>query len=250
MLFSYQNLSFLYDPFPIGVARPLMDSGIYAELVDSYPPVELFADLSKVGYKYSLSEKFNRRQYHQLVRTNPLWRELHGWIKSEDFVAGVMEALAERYIDLGYRRPPSAMRRILKIARNTARGRPCASSARLQARFEFSMLPADGGHVLPHTDLPSKVVTLIVSMVHEGEWNPAFGGGTDVNRPKNMQRIFNRLNRQGRFEDMEVLSTFEFAPNQAVVFVKTFNSWHSVRPMTGQGSSLMRRTLTINIETS
>lgn len=250
MFFSYQNLSFQYDPFPIGVARPLMDPDTYAEFVDSYPPVELFADLSKVGYKYSLSEKFNRRQYHQLVRSNPLWRELHGWIKSEDFVAGVMQALAERYIDLGYRRPPSAMGRLLKIARNTVRGRLCASPARLQARFEFSMLPADGGHVLPHTDLPSKVVTLIVSMVREGEWDPAFGGGTDVNRPKDMRHIFNRLNRQGRFEDMEVLNTFEFAPNQAVVFVKTFNSWHSVRPMRSQGSSLMRRTLTINIETS
>ena len=47
---------------------------------------------------------------------------------------------------------------------------------------------------------------------------------------------------------MEIIDTFEFNPNQAVVFVKTFNSWHSVRPMTGKGSSLMRRTLTINIE--
>jgi hypothetical protein len=32
------------------------------------------------------------------------------------------------------------------------------------------------------------------------------------------------------------------------MFVKTFNSWHSVRPMTGAGSEAMRRTLTINIE--
>jgi hypothetical protein len=30
--------------------------------------------------------------------------------------------------------------------------------------------------------------------------------------------------------------------------VKTFNSWHSVRPMTGIGSDALRRTLTINIE--
>ncbi len=48
---------------------------------------------------------------------------------------------------------------------------------------------------------------------------------------------------------MNVLDTFEFTPNQAVVFVKTFNSWHSVRPMQGNGSTAMRKTLTINIET-
>ena len=52
----------------------------------------------------------------------------------------------------------------------------------------------------------------------------------------------------GNFKDMDVLDTYEFTPNQAVMFVKTFNSWHSVRPMTGQGSEAMRKTLTINIE--
>ena len=36
--------------------------------------------------------------------------------------------------------------------------------------------------------------------------------------------------------------------NQAVMFVRTFNSWHSVRPMLGTGSPAMRRSLTINIE--
>jgi hypothetical protein len=58
---------------------------------------------------------------------------------------------------------------------------------------------------------------------------------------------FNR-NAQAAFDEMEVLDTFEFTPNQVVVFVKTFNSWHSVQPMTGAGSPLMRKTLTINIE--
>jgi hypothetical protein len=47
---------------------------------------------------------------------------------------------------------------------------------------------------------------------------------------------------------MEVLDTFPFTPNQAVVFIKTFNSWHSVRPMVGADSTAMRKTLTINIE--
>jgi hypothetical protein len=46
---------------------------------------------------------------------------------------------------------------------------------------------------------------------------------------------FNR-NAQAAFDEMEVLDTFEFTPNQVVVFVKTFNSSHSVRPMTGAGS--------------
>ena len=110
------------------------------------------------------------------------------------------------------------------------------------------MLPADDGNVLPHTDSPGKIVTIVISMIRSGEWNPTFGGGTDVNRPWNRRLQFNYVNRQAQFSDMEVLHTYEYAPNQGVIFIKTFNSWHSVRPMTGQGSDAMRRTLTIVIE--
>jgi hypothetical protein len=46
---------------------------------------------------------------------------------------------------------------------------------------------------------------------------------------------------------MEVIDTFEFSPNQAVMFIKTFNSWHSCGH-DRQGLAAMRRTLTINIE--
>jgi hypothetical protein len=118
----------------------------------------------------------------------------------------------------------------------------------LRSRFEFSMLPADGGYVTPHTDTPRKVITLVVSMVNNGEWDPGFGGGTEVDRSKDYQHAFNWQNEQLSFDEIEPLHTFEFGPNQCVIFVKTFNSLHCVRPMTGIGSQAMRRTLTINIE--
>ena len=89
---------------------------------------------------------------------------------------------------------------------------------------------------------------MIVSMVRENEWNPEFGGGTDVNRPKDQRHSFNRINELANFGDMEILQTFDFKPNQGVIFVKTFNSWHSVRPMSGHNAQDLRKTLTINIE--
>lgn len=89
---------------------------------------------------------------------------------------------------------------------------------------------------------------MIVPILREGEWDPSFGGGTEVNRPKVERHRFNRVNRLAGFEHMAVLDTYEFTPNQGVVFVKTLNSWHWVRPMTGRGSNALRKTLTINIE--
>jgi hypothetical protein len=248
MFFDYEHLQFRYEPFPIGLAKPLTDEGTYRQMLESYPERELFAHFPKVGHKYSLSEKYNPKQYHDTVCSRPVWREFHRWLKSGEFTLGVMGALRERHIDLGYKKLPTPTRRLIKLAKNVVRGHLDAGRPPLSARFEFSMLPAAGGHVIPHTDSPGKIVTLVVSMVGEDEWDPAFGGGTDVNRPKEVRLAYNELNRQARFEDMEVLDTFEFTPNQGVVFVKTFNSWHSVRPMAGNGSEAMRRTLTINIE--
>lgn len=245
---SFENLSFRYEPYPIGAARPVLPEDLYRSLIDRYPPRDLFVYMPKFGHKYTLSEKFNGEAYHRFLREEPLWRAFHAWVKSEDFIIEVMDALRAHGIDLGYGAAPPARQRLLKSIKHALRPSQKPRFRKLSSRFEFSMLPADGGSVLPHTDLPSKIVTIIVSMVGEGEWNPSIGGGTDVNWPKDPRTSFNRLNARGRFEDMDVLDTYDFQPNQAVVFVKTFNSWHSVRPMTGVGSQAMRRTLTINIE--
>jgi hypothetical protein len=161
----------------------------------------------------------------------------------------ILSALKQQGVDTGYKASVPGAQRLGKLARNLARGRIDAGRPGLSARFEFSMLPADGGSVIPHTDSPGKVITIVVSMITTENWDPRFGGGTDVNRPKDPRLYYNELNRQAGFDEMEVLETFPFEPNQAVVFVKTFNSWHSVRPMAGAGSKAMRKTLTINIET-
>jgi hypothetical protein len=248
MYFSYDHLQLRYEPFPIGLAKPLMDPSIYQSMVDAYPPLELFQYIPKVGNKYCLSQKFHAAKYHDYVRQHAVWRDVHAWIKSDAFTNEVMQALKEHAVDLGFTKHASGSARAVKRLKNLARGRPWEGVPWLSARFEFSMLPAAGGYVIPHTDERNKIVTIVVSMMQDGEWDPAYGGGTDVNRPKDITRNFNWMNAKAEFDEMEVIDTFDFTPNQAVIFVKTFNSWHSVRPMQGNGSGAMRKTLTINIE--
>ncbi len=249
MRFSLENLKLRYEPFPIGLAKPIMPDETYREFLRTYPPQELFEYIPKVGHKYCLSEKYNGEKYQDWVKSHPGWKEFHAWIKGDRFIWEVMEALKERHIDLGFK-PISTQKRLSKQLKALSEGKWWKSPERLSARFEYSMLPADGGSVTPHTDNPDKIVTIVVSMAEEGEWDPAFGGGTEVDRHKDPALSFNRMNGKAEFEEMEALDTFEFEPNQCVLFVKTFNSWHCVRPMQGQGSKAMRRTLTINIETA
>jgi hypothetical protein len=245
---NFDRLQVRYEPFPIALAAPVASEDLYRQMLDNFPKPELFAHIEEFGSKYSLSEKFNSKIYKRVVSENPLWRDFHAWIKSPNFVESVLESLAKHHIEVGITPRVTLSKQVKRAVRSLQQGRPIRLARKIESRFEFSMLPADGGNVLPHTDSPGKIITIVVSMARPGEWNPAFGGGTDVNRAREAKLQFNYLNRQADFADMEILDTYEFRPNQAILFVKTFNSWHSVRPMTGKGSGLMRRTLTINIE--
>lgn len=249
-MLRFDHAKIYYEPYPIGLVPGVLDPGLYKALVESYPPRDLFTTLPEVGHKCVLSEKYNPREYRSFIQTHPVWRELHDWIKSSALIDAVDAFLKAHSIDVGLRAyRTSTSVRWKKLLRDIfAKGRLPRVHPQLYTRFEFSMLPSDGGCVLPHTDSPGKLITLVVSMVGEGEWQPHDGGGLDVNRPKDVRRSFNLLNRNVDFEDVEVVRTFDFLPNQCVVFVKTYNSLHSVRPIALPGPTRMRRTLTINIE--
>jgi hypothetical protein len=245
---GWNKLEFRYEPYPIGLAKPVMAADTYRTMVDNFPDSHRFKHIRDFGSKFSLSEKFNSQDYEEIIRTTPIWQSFHSWVKSPEFIAELLNMLRRHHIDLGLSARIGFRKHMKRAWQSARRGHLPRLQPHLNARFEFSMLPADGGHILPHTDSPGKVITIVISMLRQGEWQPEFGGGTDVNRALKPEYQFNYLNRQAHFSDMQVLHTYEFAPNQAILFVKTFNSWHSVRPMMGTGSPLMRRTLTINVE--
>jgi hypothetical protein len=249
--FLFQNAQLTYEPFPIGLITPVIEESRYEKLVQTYPDISLFKHMPYLGnknsVKYSLAELNNPQQYFNFLAATPVWREFYDWVKSPDFLVQTLVFLSKRNIELGYIRPDEK-KSVLKRLRDAWLIKTIGHSLPLRARFEFSVLPADGGQLHPHTDSPSKIITYVVSMVRPGEWNQSFGGGTDMMRPKRTELNYNWFNRYLEFDEVEILNTYAFLPNQALIFVKTFNSWHAVRPMTGFGSSDLRRTLTINIE--
>ena len=74
-MFTFENAEFRYEAYPIGVIAPIMVGGLYEDLVDSFPPVELFDYMPKVGHKYTLSEKFKSSNYHDYIAKMPAWRD-------------------------------------------------------------------------------------------------------------------------------------------------------------------------------
>jgi hypothetical protein len=242
-------LTFDYEPYPIGLVRAVFDPRTYAEMVDSFPGSDDFVAKYGIGAKQSLSQLNNRRAYARFIQRHAVWRRFHAYVKSAAFIAEVDAALRRLGIDLGLA-PQSFAGRMRQRLRALKRGRPLPRTPTLRARFEFSAMSSAGGHIRPHTDDPAKIVTLVISMVREGEWQPAWGGGTSVVWPLDATKSFNPGNQYLDFDQVRTLKTLPFEPNQGIVFVKTPSSWHMVAPMTGNDPQILRRTLTINIESS
>lgn len=243
-LFDLKGAKFQYEPYPIGLIRNIFEPDLYKRLVDSFPPAELFQFMQYHGDKWSLSELNNPDKYYQFLKSSPEWYSLYNEVKTEGFIDQVLDVLSRSKIELGLKSNHNVgiFQRLFKFLGSD-------SSHGLKARFEFSMMSAEGGHILPHTDSPKKVITLVVSMVQEGDWHHSWGGGTDLMRPLDPSDNYNFLNRYLSFDQVETIRTMEFAPNQCVIFIKTFNSLHAVKPMNGP-KDVMRRTLTLNIETA
>lgn len=247
-MLSYDNIVLDYDPYPIGVASPVVEDRLYQEMLRCFPPIELFNESDYHGRKYFLSKKHNRREFEAFVMSQPVWREFRRYVKSGEFIFGTLDMLRAHNIDLGLTRANMSLAaRSLECLKHLAGGHLPNVRPALTGRLEFSALPADGGMLVPHTDTAKKMITLVISMVGEGEWSPEFGGGTEVMKPKDVTKSYNFLNAQLAFEEVETVKVFDFKPNQTIIFVKTFNSLHGVRPMTGRGGNMLRRTLTVNI---
>lgn len=243
--FNFHHAQFEYEPYPVCYIPNFLSEADYKALSESYPPLEMFKHKPLLGDKYSLAEfKNNEQFYHTFLKANPCWRDFYEKIKTKAFIEEVLSFLRDRHIDLGIRRfwycKKLAQKRRSWFTR-------IVNKRVLRSRFEFAIMPANGGHILPHTDDKRKFITMVFSFIKPGEWNPSWGGGTDVLKPKDRARTYNQVNYQLPFDQVEVVKTFPFNPNQCVLFIKTYNSWHSVQPMTGPATGL-RKTVTLNIE--
>lgn len=248
-MLNFNSVKMRYEPYPLAVLRPALDKSLYRELVAAYPSTSLFAKMPKYDYKLTLSEKFNSKNYHRFIAETPIWQKFHIWLKSDDFIRQTVSFLKANHIDLQIDRAlESSSSKLSRALGSLVRGKLPVSSGSLRTRFEFSVLKADGGEVAPHTDTPKKIITLVMTMINDDEWKPEYGGGLDVNRTTDESYAYNWNNRIVPWNKIEIIDTIPFVPNQCTVFVKTFNSLHSVRKMTKKGSDALRKTITIVIE--
>ena len=78
-MLDLRSATFDYEPYPVGLIKPVFDEGTYQALVASYPGIELFKHKPKLGNKYSLSEVSHPAQYERFIAGAPEWKRFHAW---------------------------------------------------------------------------------------------------------------------------------------------------------------------------
>ena len=248
-MLRFENLQLDYEPYPIGVARPVFGEQDYAEMVASFPAFEQLEARDHIGKQYLLSDTVRASVYRKIVSATPVWHRFYDYIKSEEFLVEVLGSLRNQGVDLELSpRAVSNWKRIKLATRTLFSQRPPKHVPTLSSRFYFAVMPTEGGNIRPHTDHAAKVITLVLPMVGPEGWDDSVGGGTSVVWPKDKKRVYNQRNVSCDFDDFETLRTYPFGANQALVFIKTFNSWHAVWPMTGHDPGALRRTVIVNVE--
>jgi len=204
--------TFSSSPFPHGQGGGVFGLGTYAEMLATWPSESSFQELKGAYRKFSLSERCNREQYAEFVTKHPVWRPFHDYIKTATFRDMVFGVFRQQGVT---------------FPRGT-----------YYARFEFSSLPADGGRIAPHRDIPSKVLTIVVPMTAA----EVPGWGTDILEPL----VPVGKDYESPRDAFRTVASFDYAPNSFGLFAKTENSWHAIGPL--KGAAGYRRTLTLNIE--
>jgi len=256
----FDNFVFDYKPFPIGVAKPFLEPGLYRELASTYPnPAEFAPFRVNAGgqvTKFSLSGRTDARLLAGFLDRHPAWRTFYEYLYSAEFMDTLLDHLEHNGLRVLKKRSRGLNRWINRAAPRLARaGVPGIEqlihdlprkTGGVASKLEFSAIPANDGGLLPHTDSPGKIVTLVLAFPEEGEWDPAYGGGTSIVEPLDDREYFNPFNKSLPFEAVDVQRVVEYQPNQAMLFIKTFNSWHAVMPTHGP-AGLWRKTLTVNV---
>lgn len=238
LFLSMRAKDITYDPFCLFQVADYLPSDTYQALLESFPDQKWFVEQIE-GDKHRLNSAYSPEVFQNFCRTHPLWREFFDFLGCGAFLND-LSALVRR--GLFKSRGLVGLRHWCDGTKAGLLG--AIVNQPVKMTFEFSRLER-GSFVPPHTDDPKKLVSLMLYFP-DPKWLEKYGGGTDFYRPKSPAIENNWDNRRVAFEDLISFESAPFAPNRLVVFLKSRNSYHAVRPITCP-EGMARTSLNINV---
>ena len=237
------------QPFGIFEIDDILSVESQAVLGREFPGPERFRDFYNNGNKHYLDNTMSG--FFDVLRESPAWSALYRQFAEPDLI----ERLHALSLYFPSTRPPHerlpwtlvidplAPNPTRDAAANSTLVQEKSRQAREQGRtavriaFEFSHIQ-DGGFVAPHTDVPPKLISLMLYFPDEGvNYGPdagtVFYTGRDGQRAQPAWEVFMLEPEPAShfFAGHEVFHRAPFIGNHLVGFVKSDISWHGREPL-------------------
>jgi len=243
------------EPFFIFEFKDVFDRDIYDKLNASFPEKSVFPAtwVNRGGKTYMNSAM---PEFKRFTQQEPVWSKLHERFSDPD----VVQKFYELAHSVPSERPKSETRPWLLDKREKARNlvrkfrrwkAGLSGKTPVRLTVEFSYLEA-GCYLPPHTDVPGKLISLMLYFPDQGVKYPPTAG-TEFYRGKSNTKaesgwtagMMDDESSKKFYEHHETFYTSEFGPNKLVGFVKTSDSWHGVHHLELPPNA-SRRSLNVN----
>ncbi len=243
-MINFENSKFFYDPFPHCVLDDFLEKNIYDQICLEYPNHSFFEEIKgKISdnkfkkYRFSNSIKTNDI-FESFIKTTSSTKEFYRYINSDKFVTSLDEFLKKNEVEL--RLNTNSKINFYTFIKTLFK-------KKRKIDFEFSSIPIENGHILPHTDGGNKLVGFVIPIIDNDNVLNFENLGTKIYRAKTDKYKFNFYNKTVPFEHAEMIRELPFKKNQMSLHVKTFNSLHGVGPINNKNikEKLYRKSISI-----
>ncbi len=243
-MINFENSKFFYDPFPHCVLDDFLEKNFYEQICLEYPEHSFFEEIKgKVSdnkfKKFRLSNSSKTEDiFNSFIKTTSSTKEFYEYINSDKFIMSLDEFLKKNEVELRLNtHSETKFSTFVKTLFKKKR----------KIDFEFSSIPIENGHILPHTDGGNKLVGFVIPIIDNDNILNFENLGTKIYRAKTDKYKFNFYNKTVPFEHTEIIRELPFKKNQMSLHVKTFNSLHGVGPFENSNikGTLFRKSISI-----
>ena len=253
-MLNLNNYNYSHQPFPYIICKNIFNDKIYSDLIQNFPNIELFKDLSLIDKnkfkKYCLSPRNNKFNFNKFVSTNSTYKEFYKYIKSQAFKEKLINEFLIQKVNIDFGIKLNKKNNLKKIVKDLLNFKWPLPEQNFKITMEFSLLPTDGGFLAPHNDGTDKLTSIVIPIINKEEENFFRNGigSTSLLEIKDKNKIFNIVNNTYTFDDVNIVKNINFERNNMLIFFKTYNSLHGVYPIEKHETYIERRSITINIE--
>ncbi|MBT7557776.1 hypothetical protein HN615_12745 [Candidatus Woesearchaeota archaeon] len=238
-------------PFFLYEIKDFLNEKYYKELYEAFPSVELFDNPNPdKGYKKALDGR--SKIINDFLLSSSIWGEFTDTINTHETSLLLKELFHDNLPKRELFKDREWFTEINYYSKKSAHVEAPKNVNLIRYSFEFSHLE-NGAYIPPHTDSETKLITMIMYFPDPCfDWSDKHNG-TYFYRPKDpkcalssWESIHLEGDRLAQFRTRyETLYHAKFEPNKLLVFLKSDESWHEVKKITGLKTT--RKAFIVNV---